>query len=201
MKTIHKILWGFISTVICILYRTDVNAYPYGRKATYNYNGLDVKFSVNTNNVRCTPTRTNNCTAGTPYSKQPLAIQSAIRTATILPNQKCRRNQYVTTCGCSDGTLACCTTDNITCADCPNGGYTQSSAVVYTTTTQALGSWCCHWDSDNTQSYTLFMVMDTNQMIIINSDITDCFRLPATTYKDDPTGLYEFTNSCYYTEQ
>lgn len=192
MKTIQKILWGFISTVICLLYRTDVNAYS---APTYykEYNNGIVRFRINTNNATCKPTTNYNC--NTPLNEYQ-AIGSAIQQGAILPNNKCGRNQYVTGCDCADGTFKCCTVDNIQCATCPNGGYTMSSAAIYVTATQQLGSQCCHWDGGTT-SYNMFFALDDDQIIIVNPSISNCFMPKAETYHD-ASGQYEFINSCYY---
>lgn len=192
MKTIQKILWGFISTAICLLYKTDVNAVAPTYYRTYN-NG-QIKFQVNTNNATCTPTTTYNC--GTALVSEDMAIQSAIQNGVMLSG-KCGLHQYVTGCDCDDGTFNCCTSSNIHCAACPDGGSTVRSAAIYVKEAQDLGSRCCHWDGNPGTSYNMFFQLAQSQIIIVNPGITNCFKPKATTYKDG-AGQYEFTNSCYY---
>lgn len=204
MKTIQKILWGFISTAICLLYRTDVKGVTnYPEYTGHLYATIDgVYVYAKKTSTRCYATDKPNLRNNTNAMK---IINSALNAKSVI----CSGFQYVDTCNGVPAYLTtadCKRADKIICSHCPKktGGYGsalhQQNAykVNYREIPASVATGCM--DVDNTYSYIVnFYVV--SQVIIDANSITDCFVPSLTTYKDDPTGVYEFTNSCYYTEQ
>ena len=206
MKTINKILWGFISTVICILYRTDVKAlthYPYYSGYLYTtINGVQV-FARKTS-TRCYETVK-------PYLNDNASVIAIISTALndrlITANRICDNYQYVGRCNGVPAYLStadCSKPSKIICSTCPklNGyGSTINALNAYRIPSRdiptSIATGCM--DIDNTYSYIVNFYV-ASQIIVDANSATDCF-VPSLAVHQDDAGTYEFTNSCYYTEQ
>lgn len=204
MKTIQKILWGFISTAICLLYRTDV-------KGTTNYPELNgyLYDTINGVYVFARKTSTRCYTTVKPNLRNNTDVMKIINSALNAKSVICSGFQYVDTCNGVPAYLTtanCKRADQIICSRCPQktGGYgstlnpQNAYKVNYRGIPASITTGCM--DIDNTYSYIVNFYI-VSQVIIDANSITDCFVPSLTNYTDDPTGTYEFTNSCYYTEQ
>lgn len=213
MKTIQKILWGFISTAICLLYKTDAahsqlqyiqGVLPTGHAVYKAYNGIII--AARETGKRCFSTDRPDL-----YNSEFWSALSQIYNAAY--NEPalaiCSHNQYVAACfGQSVGHPGnqCSEADYITCADCPKLSgravfpNNNKNAFKIPYSSQSLPSSTatgCFGIRNATISYVIEFYVPS-QIIIKDHSITNC-RATGGGYSD-PSGTYEFTSPCYYTK-
>lgn len=215
MKLISKLLWGFLSGTICIMYKSDSKA-----ACTYSLTSLQfVGNNTTLNHSLCSaaticashdPNRTD-C-GGNWITNLDTEVAEI-----IYARQLCSKNYYVYACKNSGGitiypvderiAVNYCKKD-IVCSSCPSGGLTQSASMMMIHDGgYAANNYyyvCSNIDAITGQKLSGFYM----QEILLNCGgyttsnlnmITKCFQMPGKTYTD-PLGSYQFISSCFYTK-
>lgn len=176
-----RILWLFASTIIALFYKTNAYGYVY-----QTVNGVTVE--ANTDGQTC----------DTPVRPSASLILQAVNSAIQAASTVCQHYAY----GCANqkDNWENCTTANIICSTCPDGGRvnTAHSGAIYITKQQSVtGVYCWHLPQNTTTSYNTYLSVPAGQLVIQNNSYTACY-LPYGTSRSDDTGTYTFTEDCYY---
>lgn len=216
MKYLGKILWGIISTAICIAYKTDANA--------------DCTFKV-TNREKLSTNATLNfatCSAGTicqalggaltSCSGQWIRIEDLAKLqnnhSSIRVNTLCSRNYYIASCKNSAGTIINLPTANniadcktgILCSSCPSSGNTQSESVIIKYGDEYYDSnymyVCASVDAVSGSNLNGLYMQEVKLTCdgyteIKQNPITNCYQKSQSQYRD-VMGSYTLISSCFY---
>lgn len=203
MHTISKILWGFLSTFICVIYKIDAYAVEY---CTYPVvQSALVGNTIGTTHAQCSAaTICDGGTCGGKWTNRITEYDGNETTTTI-----CGQNLYVGKCRKHNGQIATnplyptlCSAGYI-CSSCPNSGVTGRSARTI--------SWgvrygrkiyfCSNTDpTGRSLGATYMQVIEPDCEYFTErywANIYNCYLLQNHTYRDT-AGSYQFTNSCFY---
>jgi len=217
MKYLGKILWGIISTAICIAYKTDANA-----DCTFKVTNRE-KLSTNAtlNFATCSAgTICHNLAAAAPTScaGQWIRIQDAQKLqndhGSIRVNTLCPKNYYIASCQTATGTtiflptnanISNCET-RIVCSSCPSSGDTQSESVIIKYGDEYYDSnymyVCASVDAVSGSNLNGLYMQEVKLICdgyteIKQNPITNCYQKSQSQYRD-VMGSYTLISSCFY---
>lgn len=203
---IKKILWGFTSSIICILYRLDANG------ALCNYTNVlrsELVYTGGTlapHNVCSGSTICDGGTCGGKWVREIPELSEREERQTI-----CQSGQYVSSCRNSGGQIinnpsspSRCASD-YGCTSCPSDGRTAGlTQIVHHGLANVAGE--IYFCSNTDPSGKVLPQGTYMQVIKVNCDsyssiswkqIVDCYLPPNVTF-NDTAGSYVFTSSCMY---
>ena len=200
MNYISKLLWGFISTMICIVYRSEASIVCTA--------SLLESFQTNT----CNKNACNNLT-NCHYTQDFFTVRYPIPDD---GTQVCAKNKYVESCRNASGQTvtipgrfdSTCV-NGFVCKDCPSGPggtFTARKSFKHDISPYTRGTiiyLCSNKDANNQQlgsNYQMKYEIINCSIVGTNGSyntITDCF-VRSGIITNDGTGSYTFVNSCYY---